>query len=127
MKYWRMMGEYNAETKTYSALAGTVASPYTPDKTGRLIGLRTIVGADAVTSLIELVQIKLTCTTFNPNSVEVGAVGNGLATVSARHPMPLDWPVDQPIVAGVPITIEARNLTADTPVGVLVQLWGLFE
>ena len=127
MRYWRMMGEYNAETKTYSALAGTVTSPYTPDKTGRLIGLRTIVGADAVTSLIELVQFKLTCTTFNPNSLEAGAVGNGLATVSARHPMPLDWQVDQPVVAGVPITIEARNLTADTPVGVLVQLWGLFE
>jgi hypothetical protein len=126
-KYWRLMGEYNAETKTYSALAGTVASPYTPDKTGKLAGLRVIPSADAVTTLSEAVQFKLTCTTFNPNAIEVGGQGNGLCTVAARHPMPIDWAVDQNVVAGVPITIEARNLTADTPVGVLFHLYGLFE
>jgi hypothetical protein len=126
-KYWRLIGEYNAESKTYSALAGTVTSPYTPDKTGKLVGLRSVVSGDAASSLTQAVQFKLTCTTFNPNAIECGAQGSGLATAPQSHAESLDWQVDQPVVAGVPITIEGRNLTADTPVGVLVHLWGLFE
>lgn len=126
-RYWRLIGEYNAETKTYSALAGTVTSPYTPDQTGKLIGLRGIVSADAATSLIQAIQFKLTCTTFKPNAIEVGAQGSGLSTAPQNHAEALDWQVDQPVQAGVPITIEARNLTADTPVGVLAHLWGWFE
>lgn len=126
MRYWRMMGEYNAETKTYSALAGTVTSPYTPDKTGKLVGLRAIESGDAATSLIQHVQFRLTCTMFNPNSIEVGLMGSGLQTAPSKHNY-MDWTVDQPVQAGVPITIEGRNLTADTPVGVLVHIYGLFE
>lgn len=126
-KYWRLIGEYNAETKTYSACAGTVPSPYTPDKSGKLSGLRAIVAGDSASALIQHVQFKLTCTTFNPNSIEIGAQGSGLQTAPAFHGDPIDWCCDQPVQAGVPITIEARNLTADTPVGVLVELYGLFE
>jgi hypothetical protein len=126
-RYWKLMAEYNAETKTFSEAAGTKASPFVPDKSGRLVGLRTIASADAVTTLIEGVQFRLTCTSFVPNAIEVGAQGVGLCTVAARHTIALDWQVDQAVAVGVPITIEARNLTADTPVGVLVHLWGLFE
>jgi hypothetical protein len=37
-----------------------------------------------------------------------------------------DWEVDEPVKAGVPITIEAKNNTVDTPVTVSVFLYGLF-
>jgi len=127
-KYWRLLGDYNAETTTYSACAGaSQTSPYTPDKTATLVGLRPIVVADAATTLTEGVQFKLTCTTFDPNSIEVMAFGSGLDTVPALRVAPVDYSVNQPVKAGVPITVEARNITADTPVGVRVLLMGCFE
>ena len=127
-KYWRVLGEYDAESTTYSAFAGGAgASPYTPDESGRLIGLRTIVGDDAATSLVNHGQIKLTCTKFKPNSIEVIFQGTGLRTVPAFMQMPIDHVVDQEVQAGVPITLEGRNLTADTPVTVSVILMGLFQ
>ena len=127
---WRYMGEYNAITKTYSAFAGNKTSPYTPDFNGRLKGLRCIVNRNTVASLINHVNIKLTCTTFNPNSIECGCQGTGLQTVpalaggmGAQH----DWAVDQPVQAGVPITMEGQNITADTPVTATIILYGYFE
>lgn len=128
-KYWRLLAEYNAESKTYSACAGAAqTSPYTPDESARLIGLRVIPSADAATTLMETVQFKLTCTKFKPNAIEVMGLGNGLLTVpTVERGKIIDYIVDQEVQAGVPITIEARNLTADTPVGVLVQLMGCFE
>lgn len=128
-KYWRLLGEYNAESKTYSACAGgSQTSPYTPDEDAKLIGLRVICSADAATTLIESVQFKLTCTKFKPNSIEVMGRGNGLLTVPTNERGPIiDYVVEQDVKAGVPITVEARNLTADTPVGVLVHLMGCFE
>jgi hypothetical protein len=48
-------------------------------------------------------------------------------TAPAIIPAALDWAIDQPVAAGVPITIEGRNMTADTPVSVDVQLYGCFE
>ena len=126
-RFSRLMGEYNAESKTYSACAGTVTSPYTPDVSGTLVGVRVMPSRDGATTLCNHVQIKLTCTKFNPNVIEVGADGSGLQTAPAQQLMPYDWAVNQPVQAGVPITIEARNLTADTPVGVLVEIYGIFE
>lgn len=127
-KYWKVLGEYDAETTTYSAFAGGIgASPYTPTENGRLIGLRTVTQADAATSLIEGVQFKLTCSTFVPNSIEVMALGTGLRTAPAMYCVPMDHAVDQEVQAGVPITLEGRNVTADTPVTVSVILMGLFE
>lgn len=106
---------------------GAGSSPYTPDQDARLIGLRVVVGADAATSLTEIVQFKLSCTTFVPNSIECGGLGTGLRTAPAMFAQPIDWVVDQEVRAGVPITIEARDVTADTPVTNSVTLWGLFE
>lgn len=127
-KYAKLMGRYDAETTTYSACAGSgAASPYTPDEDGRLVGLRVITNAGAATNLVNGVQFKLTCTTFKPNSIEVHFCGGGLLTAPAFIPNPVDWPTDQAVRAGVPITIEARNMTADTPVGVDVALYGIFE
>lgn len=128
VKYWKVLGEYDAETTTYSAFAGGAgSSPYTPDQNARLIGLRTMVGDDAATSLVNHGQIKLTCTTFRPNSIEVVFQGTGLRTVPAFMQMPIDHVVDQEVKAGVPITLEGRNLTADTPITASVILMGLFE
>ena len=128
--FFRLMAQYDAETTTYSACAGTPTSPYTPDKTGRLRGLRTIVNRSASTSLINHVQFRLTSTTFNPNSIECGAQGTGLQTAPALQggaSSEMDWACDQMVQAGVPITIEARNVTADVPVTVSVLLYGYFE
>ena len=127
-KFWRLLAEYDAEATTYSACVGPKgSSPYTPDVSAHLKGLRVVINRSAATSLINHVQFKLTCTTFNPNSIEVGGQGNGLQTAPSVALMPFDWDVDQPVQAGVPITIEARNNTVDTPVTVSVMLYGYFE
>lgn len=127
MKLWRLMADYNAETTTYSSAAGVVASPYTPDFSGRLIALRTGQNRDAVTTLQNLVQFRLSCTTFTPNTIECGHHGSGLQTAPTGLNGVEDYPCDQPVKSGVPITIEARNITADTPVTVRCPLWGYFE
>lgn len=125
-KYWRLMGHYTGESQTYEALAGAFqASPYTPDEDARLIGLRTICAPEAATSLVENYQLRLTCTTFKPNTLHVGGCGNGLATVPSVPSPVIDYEVDQPVKAGVPITIEGRHAVA-TAVTANIMLMGLF-
>lgn len=127
MRYWKLMGLYNSETTAYTAFAGVAApSPYNPDENSRLVGLRTISSSDAATTLCNHVQIKLTHSKFKPNSIEIGAEGNGLQTAPARRTI-IDWQVDQEVQGGLSITMEGRNVTADTPVGVSVLLYGLFQ
>lgn len=114
-KYWRLIGHYNGEAQTFEAMAGTfAASPYTPDEDARMIGLRLIIGGEAATSLVEGVQFRLTCTTFKPNTIHIAGTGNGLRTVptSGVQGAPVDFDVDQPVKAGVPITIEGRHTVA---------------
>lgn len=125
--FWRLLGEYDAETTTFSACAGAAqTSPYTPDVSGTLTGLRVIPNRSAASSLINHVQFRLSCTTFKPNTLHVGGQGTGLQTAPALQQDTQDYDVDQPIQAGVPITVEARNVTADTPVTVSVLLYGRF-
>lgn len=125
-KYWKLIGDYDAETSTYSACAGAgQTSPYTPIENAKLIGIRVSIAGEAATSLVEGVQVKLTSSTFKPNSIEVGGIGNGLRTAPAMAQIPLDWAVDQPVVAGVPITVEARCLSG-TPVTNRTLIWGCF-
>lgn len=126
-RYWRLLGHYDAETATYTACAGAFqTSPYNPDKSGRLIALRTIVGRTAATTLTDAIQFRLTSTTFNPNTIHVMALGSGLQTAPAVAAAPMDFPVDQPVQAGVGITVEARCANASA-VTVDVFLFGLFE
>jgi len=126
-KYWRVLANYNGESATYEAAAGTFqTSPYTPDEDARLIGLRTIPGGEAVTSLVEGIQFRLTCTTFKPNTIHVWAQGNGIQTAPRNAMAALDFEVDQPVKAGVPISIEARHNVA-TAVTNNTQLMGLFQ
>lgn len=127
-KFWRLLGEYDAEATTYSAFAGPKgASPYTPDVDAWLTGLRVVVNRSAATTLVNHVQVKLTSTTFTPNSIEVGVQGGGIQTAPALQPEHLDFDVMQPVKSGVPITLEGRNNTADSPVTVSVMVYGRFE
>lgn len=127
-KYWKLLAWYNAETTAYSACVGAEAtSPYTPEEDARLIGLRTICSYEDVASIYEAIQFKLTHAAFKPNSIEVGAQGTGLHTAPALNLGAMDWVVDQNVKAGVPMTIEGRNITVETPLTVEVFLWGLFE
>ena len=125
-KFWRLMGHYDAETSTWSACAGTAqTSPWTPDFNGTLIGLRTQVSATAATSLVEHVQLKLTCNNFRPASIECFGQGNGLQTVPCNAQPTTDFPLEQPIVAGVPVSIEGR-CTDGTPVTNNTYVYGQF-
>lgn len=129
--YWKLLAGYDAESTTYSECALTgFASPYSPVENATLKGLRMVANRSAASSLINHVQAKLTCATFKPNSIECGVQGSGLQTAPALqsgNTAQMDWQVDQPVQAGVPITIEMRNRTLDTPVTVEVLLYGLFQ
>jgi hypothetical protein len=126
-KYWRLIGQYDAETQTYSGCAGAAqTSPYTPDEDATLVGIRTVVGQLAATTLTTNGQIRLTCTTFKPNTIHVGYIGRGIATAPAIAPAPLDFEVRQPVKAGVPITVEGRCMGA-SDVTNSIEIYGMFE
>ena len=121
------MGEMVETAVTYGAVAGAAApSPYVPDVDANLIGLRVICGRQTASSLINDVQVRITCTTFNPNTMHVCAVGSGLQTAPAELPNAIDYDVNEPVKAGVPVTIEGRHTYANavTPDILIV---GLFE
>jgi len=126
-QYWRVIGHYNGEAQTYEALAGTFqTSPYTPDEDANFIGIRLICAPEAATSLVENYQIRLTCTTFKPNTIHVGGCGNGLATAPAVPAPVFDYSINQPVKAGVPITLEGRHAVA-TAVTANILVMGLFS
>ena len=126
-KYWRVVGHYNGEATTFEALAGTFqASPYTPDEDAHLVGIRLLTAPEAATSLVEGFQIRMTCTTFKPNTMHFAGIGCGLATVPAVPAPIVDYQIDQPVKAGVPITIEGRHAVA-TAVTANIIVMGLFQ
>lgn len=126
-KYYRLVAHLQEETTTYAAAAGAMqTSPYTPPEDAKLTGLRLIVNRTAATTLLDGLQVKLTCTTFKPNSIEVATNGSGLQTAPAFAVEPIDFDVDQPVKAGVPITVESRNCNGSA-VTVDCFLMGRFE
>lgn len=129
MKYYRLLGEYNAETTTFSAFAGGAgASPYTPSESARLTGLRVFVNRAAATTLVNGIVIRMTSNTFKPNMIEAGVVGGGLQTAPIAAVPYADFDVNQEVQAGVPITLEAKNVSeTDTPVAVSILVFGRFE
>jgi len=113
-KYWRLLAELTGEATTWEAAAGAAqASPYTPDEDAQLVGIRVMVGRTAATTLTGQVQVRLSCTTFKPNTIHVAAVGTGLQTAPATAAPTYDFEVGQPVKAGVPITIESKCLVAN--------------
>jgi len=130
MRFWDTLGEYDAESTTYSALAGGAgSSPYFPQCNGKLKGLRATVGRDAASTLTNHGEFRLTCPLWNV-TVKVLFNGSGLQTapaLMAGDGSKLDWEIELPVATGSPITIEGRDLTADTTVTSSVILSGLFE
>ena len=127
-RYWRLMGHYDAETATYSACVGAFApSPYNPPADGKLVGLRTVVGRTAATSLTDAIQFRLTSATFQPiNELQAMAIGTGLQTAPAMPAPIVDFEVNQPVKAGTPISVEGRCANASAVTND-VYLWGCFE
>lgn len=125
-RFWRLIGEMIETATQYGSVAGLAApSPYVPDVDAQLIGIRVLVGRQAATSLTNNFQIRLTSTTFQPNTIHVGGVGVGLGTAPSSYAQ-FDFDVSQPVKAGVPITVEGRNTFANavTPDNLI---FGLFE
>jgi len=114
--YWKLLGEMVETGTSFASVAGAAApSPYIPVADGTLMGLRIMVARQAATSLTNAFQIKLTCATFGPvQSIDIVGVGVGLATVPAAEPFAFDFQINQPIKAGIPITIEGRNTYANS-------------
>jgi hypothetical protein len=79
----------------------------------------------AATSLVEGFQIRLSCAAWKPNVIHVAGVGNGIATAPRHAPPVFDYEMDQPIKAGVPITIEGRHAVA-TAVTANILVMGCF-
>jgi hypothetical protein len=126
-KYWRVIGHYTGESQTYEALNGAFqASPYTADEACTLKGIRVITSGEAATSLTEAVQYRLSSTNWKPNVVHIVGVGNGLRTAPATPQRIVDFDMNQPMIVGVPLTIEARHNVA-TAVTHNSLLLGLFE
>lgn len=125
-----LLAEYDAETTTFSACAGALSgasSPYTPTKDGTIKRLRCIIADKDAATLINHVEFRLKSSLFGGVDVEVGVSGNGLQTVPATPEPSEEWVVDLPVKAGVPIVIEGRNITSDTPVTVSVLLYATIE
>jgi|ERR1039457_392166 hypothetical protein len=126
-KFWKLLAECQSTSTSYVAAAGTNApSPYNPQITSKLIGIRAIAGRTAATTLMDQAQIKLTCSSFNLQSIEVIAIGSGLQTVPMAQPTFMDFDCDQPVSAGVGITIEQRMLLANA-VTPEILIMGLFQ
>lgn len=126
MKTWRLLGQSTTVATTFTAFGGTPSSPFTPDFNGQLIGLRVLISRNAASTLIDGGSIRLTSTSFNPNSAEIGFTGTGLQTAPANEQYPIDYDFDQPVQAGVPVNLELRNITSGTPVTPSVFVFGLF-
>lgn len=126
-KYYRLLAHVQEEGTSYAAAAGTLqTSPYTPVEDAKLTGIRVIANRTAATTLLDGKQIRLTSATFKPNSIEIWASGSGLQTAPAAQPVPLDFDIDQPVKAGVPITIESRGVNG-SEVTVDIAVMGRFE
>lgn len=117
------IGTYIGAAKTYTTMTG---SPYSPLLSGRLIQLKLLVYGSAVTALIEGLVAKVESAKWGV-PITVAAAGGGIRTAPAV-PVPTGIQnCDAPIMTGVQITAEIKNVTADTPVTVEATLIGVFE
>ena len=112
-----------SEATTMTAMTG---SPYSPLLDGRLIQLRLYCGGDAVTSLWEIVTIKLGSSKWGI-PVYVSATGSNIRTAPAV-PTPVGvMNCDLPVFTGVQITAQIQHLTSGTPITFNAQLLGVFR
>lgn len=127
MKSYQYLANYDAETTAWSACAGPGGvSPYSPPVDGRMTGVRLVFGRTTAATLMNEINIRLTCALWSPNSITVGGCGTGLATAPAFQPPVYDFDIDQPIKAGVPITVEGINILGNA-VTADVHIFGRIE
>ncbi len=123
MIYSDEMGTSQSVTKTYVAMTG---SPYSPLTDGKLVTVKLLACGDAATSLIEGVQVKVECPLWGV-PLTVATVGAGLRTVP-QLPIPVGVQnCDLQVRTGVQITVQIKNVTADTPVTPQYVVIGVFE
>lgn len=124
MIYSVEMGTYIGAGKTFVAMTG---SPFAPLANGRLIQVKLLVYGSAVTALIEGVVATLSSPSFGGVPVTVGTAGSGIRTATIPA-VPIGIQnCDVPVKVGVNITLQIKNVTADTPVTVEATLIGVFE
>ena len=113
-------------TTTFVAADGTPGSPYSPLVDGRLIQVKVHVGGDAVTSLVELVTVKLESTKW-AIPVHITVNGANIRTAPA-FPIPTGIQnVDLPVSTSSPVVISVLHVTGATPVTPQIQVIGVFE
>ena len=118
------MATYIGAGKTYVAMTG---SPFAPLTNGRLVQLKLILYGSAVTALIEGVTILAECPAWGGVPVTISGAGARLRTAPAFPIEVIVQNCDVPIKTGVNITLQIKNVTADTPVTVEATLIGVFE
>jgi hypothetical protein len=126
-RIWRTLGQSTTAATTFTTLGGTPSSPFTPDFNGTLKGIRLISTRNTASSLIDFTEVRITCANFSPNTITVGIPGTGLQTAPAQLGEHVDFEVDQPVIAGVPIVLESRNTSTSTPVTPSIFVFGLFD
>lgn len=117
------MATYIGAGKTLVAMTG---SPYSPLADGRLIQLKLVVYGSAATALIEGIEAVATCPLWGV-PVSVATAGAGIRTALCAVVPPGIQNCDVPVKTGVQITLQIKNITADTPVTVEAVLIGVFE
>ncbi len=119
--------EMATSTSVATTLTAMTGSPYAPLENGRLIGVRLVMAGDAVTSLIENVSVKLSCTSFKGVDLWVSGAGANIRTAPA-FPIPVAIQAcDLEVKTGVNIKVEVVSRTGATPVTPQYQVIGIFE
>lgn len=105
---------------------GSPGSPYSPLTSGRLIQVKVHVGGDAVTSLVELVTVKLESSKW---AVPLHITVNG-ANIRTAPAFPIPTGIqncDLPVQTGIDIQVKVLHVTGATPVTPQIQVLGVFE
>jgi len=123
MIYSDEMATSTSAATTYTAMTG---SPYSPLKNGKLRKLQLVLGGDAVTTLIEMVVVKLTCPDWGVPII-IANVGPNLRTAPCDTLPITEQICDVPVTQSSKITIEVKNETGATPVTPRYSLIGVFE
>ncbi len=115
------MAIVNLTGTTYASATG---SKYTPVVDGRLRAVKIVTAGDSASSLMELLDVKLSSPEWGRDLV-VSQGGAGLRTAPAFGIENSTFECDLPVKASQGITLEARwNVTATSPHAVVM---GLFE
>ncbi len=99
---------------------------YVPLKDGRLLKILIFIGGEAVSSLVEDVQIELTNTEWTPNKIMFAANGSGLRTAPQIQYRPFEYVVDQPVSVSSAITGQYIH-DSGSPVTSRIRVFGVFQ